>query len=148
MERLQKFLANAGIASRRKCEELIEQGKVSVNGSTVTELGVKIDPEKDEVTFNGKRVELKNNKVYILLNKPIGYVTTAKDQFNRDTVMDLVKIKERVTTCLNMVGLKDIVAAFTSNAKKGIVTATNAALITVIITLFKVITLIDLYLLC
>jgi 23S rRNA pseudouridine2605 synthase len=96
LERLQKFLANAGIASRRKCEELIEQGKVSVNGSTVTELGVKIDPEKDEVTFNGKRVELKNNKVYILLNKPIGYVTTAKDQFNRDTVMDLVKIKERV----------------------------------------------------
>ncbi len=96
MERLQKFLANAGVASRRKCEELIEQGKIFVNGKQVSELGTKIDPEKDEVVFNGKRIELKNTKVYILLNKPIGYVTTSKDQFNRDTVMDLVKVKERV----------------------------------------------------
>ena len=96
MERLQKFLANAGIASRRKCEELIEQGKVSVNGKQVLELGTKIDPEKDVVEYNGKKVELKSDKVYIILNKPIGYVTTAKDQFNRDTVMDLIKLKERV----------------------------------------------------
>ena len=96
MERLQKYLANAGIASRRKCEELILQGKVKVNGETVTELGFKVDPEKDVIEYNNKRVELTDKKVYILLNKPIGYVTTARDQFNRDTVMDLVKIKERV----------------------------------------------------
>lgn len=96
IERLQKFLANQGIASRRKCEELILSGRVKVNGSVVTELGTKIDNEKDIVEFDGKRVKNDNKKIYILLNKPIGYVTTAKDQFNRDTVMDLVKVKERV----------------------------------------------------
>ena len=95
-ERLQKFLANNGIASRRKCEELILGGKVKVNGKVVTELGTKVDPEKDIVEYNGKKVNKVNNKIYILLNKPIGYVTTVKDQFERDTVMDLVKIKERV----------------------------------------------------
>jgi 23S rRNA pseudouridine2605 synthase len=95
-ERLQKFLANNGIASRRKCEELILGGKVKVNGKVVTELGTKVDPEKDTVEYNGKKVNKVNNKIYILLNKPIGYVTTVKDQFERDTVMDLVKIKERV----------------------------------------------------
>ena len=97
--RLQKFLAEAGIASRRKCEELIQLGMVSVNGNVVTELGTKINPDLDKVTYNGKIVENKSKKVYILLNKPIGYVTTAKDQFNRDSVLDLVKIKERVVPC-------------------------------------------------
>lgn len=94
--RLQKFLANSGIASRRKCEELILDGNVSVNGKVVQELGTKIDPTVDKVTYCGKDVSNSEKLVYILLNKPIGYVTTAKDQFNRDTVLDLVKIKERI----------------------------------------------------
>ena len=94
--RLQKFLAEAGIASRRKAEELIEQGKVKVNGQTVTALGTKIKPDIDVVEYNGKKVSVEEEKVYILLNKPIGYVTTAKDQFSRDTVLDLVKVKQRV----------------------------------------------------
>ena len=95
-ERLQKFLAECGIASRRKCEELIEQGLVKVNGKVVTELGTKINPEKDIVEYNGKKVQKVTKKVYILLNKPIGYVTTTKDQFGRDTVLDLVNVKEKV----------------------------------------------------
>ena len=90
--RLQKFLANAGIASRRKCEELISNGKVKVNGEVVKELGTKINPNLDEVIYNGKKVETNNEKIYILLNKPIGYVTTAKDQFNRNSVLDLALI--------------------------------------------------------
>ena len=94
-ERLQKFLANAGIASRRKCEELILDGKVEVNGEVVTELGTKVS-DKDIVKYNGKIVKPEEEKVYILLNKPIGYVTTAKDQFDRDTVLDLVKINKRI----------------------------------------------------
>lgn len=94
-ERLQKFLANAGIASRRKCEELILDGKIEVNGIVVTELGTKVS-EKDIVKYDGKIVKPEEEKVYILLNKPIGYVTTAKDQFNRDTVLDLVKINKRI----------------------------------------------------
>ena len=94
--RLQKFLANCGIASRRKCEELISQGKVSINGQVIQELGTKVNPQKDEVTCCGKKVENKQDLVYILLNKPIGDVTTAKDQFHRDTVLDLVKVKQRI----------------------------------------------------
>ncbi len=96
-ERLQKFLAECGIASRRKCEELISQGLVKVNGIVVTELGTKINPEIDVVEYNNKILKEENKKIYILLNKPIGYVTTVKDQFNRDSVLDLVKdIKERI----------------------------------------------------
>lgn len=94
--RLQKFLAEAGIASRRNAEKYIQEGKVRVNGELITELGTKIDPENDEVLFEGKKVKLQEEKVYILLNKPIGYVTTAKDQFGRDTVLNLVKVKQRV----------------------------------------------------
>lgn len=95
--RLQKFLATNGIASRRKCEELILQGKVSVNGKIVTELGVKINPEVDEIAYNGKKIKNTSKKlVYILLNKPIGVVTTVKDQFGRESVLDLVKIPERI----------------------------------------------------
>ena len=95
-ERLQKYLANNGIAARRKCEEYILDGKVKVNGKIVTTLGTKINPETDKVEFNGKEVKKIEKKVYVLLNKPIGYVTTAKDQFDRPTVLDLVKIKEKV----------------------------------------------------
>lgn len=94
--RLQKYLAECGIASRRKCEEYIEQGKVEVNGQVVKELGTKINPQKDKVKFEKKEVKQNNKYVYILLNKPIGYVTTTDEQFGRDKVLDLVKIKERV----------------------------------------------------
>ena len=94
--RLQKYMAECGVASRRKCEEIILSGEVYVNGESVQELGTKIDPEKDEVIYKGKKISVPNNKVYILLNKPIGYVTTASDQFHRDTVLYLVKVKERV----------------------------------------------------
>ena len=95
-ERLQKYLAECGVASRRKCEEYILQGKVKVNNKIITELGTKINPEKDKITFEGKEVKKENQKVYILLNKPIGYVTTAEEQFGRDKVLDLVKVKERI----------------------------------------------------
>ena len=95
-ERLQKYLANQGIAARRKCEEFILDGRVKVNGEVVTELGTKINPEVDKVEFDGKEVNKEEKRVYILLNKPIGYVTTAKDQFDRPTVLDLVKVKEKV----------------------------------------------------
>ena len=90
-ERLQKYLANSGIASRRKAEEYILQGKVKVNGKVVTELGTKIIPEKDIIEFEGKKVNNDIKKVYVLLNKPIDYVTTVKDQFDRKTVIDIVK---------------------------------------------------------
>lgn len=95
-ERLQKYLANNGIAARRKCEEYIVQGRVKVNGKIVTELGTKINPEQDIIEFDGKKIEKVEHHVYILLNKPIGYVTTVKDQFDRPTVLDLVKVKEKV----------------------------------------------------
>lgn len=94
--RLQKYLADAGIASRRKAEELIKQGKVFVNGKIVNELGTKVTPNVDEIRYEGKKVEIEEKYIYILLNKPIGYVTTVKDQFNRDSVMDLVKIRKRL----------------------------------------------------
>lgn len=94
--RLQKFLANNGVCSRRKAEEYIQQGLVKVNGETVTELGRKINLEKDEVIFKGNKVGKIDKKVYILLNKPIGYVTTTKDQFERSTVLDLVHVEEKI----------------------------------------------------
>ena len=98
-ERLQKYLASCGIASRRKCEELILEGKVKVNGKIITELGTKVDPQKDVIEYNGKKVLAEERKVYILLNKPIGYVTTVKEQFGRDKITDLVKTKERLVPC-------------------------------------------------
>ena len=99
MERIQKIIANSGYCSRRKAEDLILNGKVSVNGNIVTELGLKVKPGVDKVFYNGKEVREEENYVYILLNKPIGYVTTANDQFKRDTVLDLVKVKERIVPC-------------------------------------------------
>ncbi len=91
LERLQKYLANQGIASRRKAEEYILQGKVKVNGKVVLELGTKINPQKDKIEFEGREVKKQEKKTYVLLNKPIDYVTTVKDQFQRNTVVDLVK---------------------------------------------------------
>lgn len=89
--RLQKYIANAGICSRRNAEVLIQEGKITVNGNVVTELGTKIIPGKDIVEYEGKKVTEPEKLVYVLLNKPIGYVTTAKEQFGRPTVLDLVK---------------------------------------------------------
>ena len=95
--RLQKYMADCGICSRRKAEELILQGKIKVNGKVVQELGSKVNPEKDTVMYNDRKITLEENKVYILLNKPIGYVTTVKEQFGRDKVTDLIKgVKERL----------------------------------------------------
>lgn len=90
-ERLQKVMAEFGVASRRKSEELIAAGRVKVNGCTVTEPGTKVDKEKDVIEVNGKIIKGPDRKVYILLNKPVGYITSAKDQFGRPTVLDLVK---------------------------------------------------------
>lgn len=94
--RLQKYLANQGICSRRKAEEYIKEGVVKVNGKVVTELGTKINPEHDEIIFKGNKIAKVQKKIYILLNKPIGYVTTTKDQFDRDTVLDLIHIEEKI----------------------------------------------------
>ncbi len=95
--RLQKYLSSSGIASRRKCEEYIKSGLIKVNGEVVTTLGTKINPEKDIVYFKDREIKKKEGDyTYILLNKPIGYVTTVKDQFRRDTVLDLIKIDKRL----------------------------------------------------
>lgn len=113
-ERLQKFLANQGICSRRKAEQDILEGKVKVNNQVVTELGTKVDPETDEIKYEDKLVNIQTEKVYILLNKPIGYVTTVKDQFNRPTVMDLLKThKNPLKTSVVPVGRLDM---YTSGA--------------------------------
>jgi 23S rRNA pseudouridine2605 synthase len=96
-ERLQKIIAAAGIASRRKAEELISSGRVQVNGQVVTELGSKADPETDHIRVNGKLLHGAQRHVYLLLNKPRGYVTTTSDPENRPTVMDLIRgVKGRV----------------------------------------------------
>jgi 23S rRNA pseudouridine2605 synthase len=97
VERLQKIIAAAGIASRRKAEELISSGRVAVNGRTVTELGTKADPEQDHIRVNGKLLHGAQRHVYILLNKPKGYVTTVSDPEGRPTVMSLLRgVKARV----------------------------------------------------
>ncbi len=90
-ERLQKIIAAAGIASRRKAEELITSGLVSVNGQIVTELGSKADPEHDHIKVSGKLIGAPERSVYLLLNKPKGYITTASDPEGRPTVLDLVR---------------------------------------------------------
>lgn len=95
-ERLQKYIANCGVTSRRKAEELITLGKVSVNGDIITELGFKIDTERDTVDVDGKPIKPVKSKIYIKLYKPTGYVTTVKDQFDRKCVIDLIDVKERI----------------------------------------------------
>lgn len=88
--RLQKFMADCGVASRRKCEEIILQGKVKVNGIKVTELGTKVT-EADEVSVNGEIIKKVFKKIYIAMNKPIGYITSVSDEFDRPTVINLVE---------------------------------------------------------
>ena len=96
LERLQKIIAAAGIASRRKAEELIQSGLVSVNGTTVTELGSKADPETDSIRVNNKLLKGAERHEYMALNKPRGYVTTVSDPEGRPTVMELVRTKARL----------------------------------------------------
>lgn len=96
LERLQKYIASSGVTSRRKAEGLILDGHVKVNGITVTELGTKISPLNDIVTIDNKKITAVKQFIYIKLNKPEGYVTTVKDQFNRKTVLDLIDIEERI----------------------------------------------------
>ncbi len=94
--RLQKFLSEAGVASRRKAEEMIRNGSVKVNGA-VAQIGDSVDPKRDTVTVKGKKVKKESNMRYILLNKPRGYVTTTDDELGRKCVLELVKdVKERV----------------------------------------------------
>ncbi|MFO8079404.1 MAG: pseudouridine synthase [Armatimonadota bacterium] len=97
MERLQKLLARAGLGSRRSCEELIRERRVTVNGATVEKLGAKARPE-DDIRVDGKPVVIPEGHVYLVLNKPPGYVTTKDDPQGRPTVMDLVpeELRDRV----------------------------------------------------
>jgi 23S rRNA pseudouridine2605 synthase len=97
VERLQKIIAAAGVASRRKAEQLISAGLVQVNGQTVSELGSKADPDTDHIRVNGKLLHGAQRHIYLLLNKPKGYVTTMSDPEKRPTVMDLMHgVKGRV----------------------------------------------------
>lgn len=95
-ERLQKFIARCGIASRRKAEELILNGKIKVNGKIVTELGTKILPDKDTVEYEGRTIELHQEKIYYVLNKPLDYATTATHGQDEKIVTDLVPKNPRV----------------------------------------------------
>jgi 23S rRNA pseudouridine2605 synthase len=94
-ERIQKVLARAGVASRRAVEEMIVRGRIRVNGGRV-ELGMRIDPSKDLVEIDGSRVPLRAELAYYLVNKPVGVVTTASDEQNRETVLDLIEVETRV----------------------------------------------------
>ena len=96
MERIQKIIAQSGYCSRRKAEELISQGKVSVNGNIVTEMGLKVSGN-DDILVEGKAIDLNNvNYVYYLLNKPRGIISSSKDEFNRKTVVDLIETDKRI----------------------------------------------------
>ncbi len=95
MIRLQKFLAEAGIASRRKCEQLITAGKIKVNGQIISELGYKIDEHQDRVEYQGKPVKPASGKIYLAINKPLGYICSASASQGK-SVLELVDIKERI----------------------------------------------------
>lgn len=103
-ERLQKYMAECGVASRRKCEEIILSGRVCVNGEKTVTLGTKVN-EEDVVTVDGKVISPVKKHIYIALNKPIGYVTTVSDQFDRPTVIDLVS--DEIETRIYPVGRLD-----------------------------------------
>lgn len=103
--RLQKYIAMSGAASRRKAEELIEAGRVKVNGQTVREQGIKVEIGADKILLDGQSLEIVNKNYYIMLNKPEGYVSTVKDQFDRPTVIDL--LSEEIRTRIFPVGRLD-----------------------------------------
>lgn len=95
-KRLQKVMAQAGVGSRRFCEELIRENRVKVNGKLAT-LGQKVNPNQDEIVVDGKPIGKQEHKRYVILHKPFGYITTVKDQFDRKSVLDLLpKIEERI----------------------------------------------------
>ncbi|MEK7307010.1 MAG: pseudouridine synthase [Nitrospirota bacterium] len=97
VDRLQKIIANAGIASRRRAEALIMAGRVTVNGAVITKLGTKADGEKDHIKVDGKLIHRKERDVYLILNKPKGYITTLDDPQGRPAVTDLLRgVKGRV----------------------------------------------------
>lgn len=96
IERLHKYMASCGIASRRKCENIILEGRVKVNGAIIDKIGTTIDDEKDEILVDNKRIKKEDKKVYILLNKPKGYISSVKDDRGRKTLLDIVKVSERV----------------------------------------------------
>lgn len=93
--RINKFIASCGVCSRRNADEIILQSRVKINGRVVTDLATKVTSE-DKVEVDNKEIMLEKNKIYIMLNKPVGYITTSKEQFNRPSVLDLVKVEERV----------------------------------------------------
>lgn len=93
--RLNKYIAESGIASRRKAEELIEQGRVSINGKVITKLATIVDPENDTVAVDGEKLK-QQKKLYFLLNKPKGVITTTKDEKGRKSVTDLIQTKEKI----------------------------------------------------
>jgi pseudouridine synthase len=95
-ERLQKVLAHAGVASRRKSEELILQGRVSVNGKVITQLGTKVDPARDDIRVDGERVRVASSHVYIMINKPRGVLSVMEDDRGRSALGDLVSVSTRL----------------------------------------------------
>ena len=95
LTRINKFIADSGITSRRKAEELILQGRVSVNDSVIVNLGYRIDPDRDKVFIDGERIRTRSN-VYYLLNKPRRVISTTSDERNRNTVVDLINTKEKI----------------------------------------------------
>lgn len=95
--RINKFIASCGVASRRKAENLIKEGRISVNDKVIFDLSIDVDPINDKVFFDGKEIKIENDeKIYILLNKPEGYIASVKDQFDRKSVLDIVKIDKRI----------------------------------------------------
>ena len=90
--RINKFLAQAGLGSRRACEKFVLEGKIKINGKIITNLATDIDPEKDKITFEDKLLKITQRKIYLILNKPSGYLVTSSDPFKRKTVLDLVPI--------------------------------------------------------
>ena len=95
-ERLQKYMARCGVASRRKCEEFILQGMVEVNGNLVNELGAKVNCIEDKVSYKGELIFPEETMVYIALNKPEGIISTVSDDKGRETILDIVKVPERI----------------------------------------------------
>lgn len=95
-ERLQKYMARCGVASRRKCEEIILAGRVKVNDNVIDELGTKINVHNDEIKVDNMVIVPEEKKVYIALNKPIGYISAVKDDRGRKTLLDIVKVDERI----------------------------------------------------
>ena len=93
--RINKYIASCGICSRRNAEEVIIQGRVKINGQVVTELGIKVK-DSDIVEIDGQKISIEQDKVYVMLNKPRGYVTTSKEQFGRPSVLELLNVKQRV----------------------------------------------------